>query len=153
MRIAAHRSPGSARHRAATSATRLPIISALRAFSLTSRITQRDGTTGRDAPGSRPLLYPGDPGPYRPAPPRSSRASGRLPGPGLLDDPGRAPAPRPGSPGVRRHPAGSPAITKPGPRAACCICGLDCRSEWCTGRRAMAARRPAGRRAGGRGMS
>ena len=51
------------------------------AFSLTSRITQRDGTTGRDAPGSRTLLYPGDPGPHRPAPPRRSRASGRLPEP------------------------------------------------------------------------
>jgi len=48
---------------------------------LTSRITQRDGTTGRDAPGSRTLLYPGDPGPHRPAPPRRSRASGRLPEP------------------------------------------------------------------------
>jgi len=43
------------------------------AFSLTSRITQRDSTTGRDAPGSRTLLYPGDPGPHRPAPPRRSR--------------------------------------------------------------------------------
>jgi hypothetical protein len=51
------------------------------AFSLTSRITQRDGRTGRDAPGSRTLLYPGDPGPHRPAPPRRSRASGRLPEP------------------------------------------------------------------------
>ena len=51
------------------------------AFSLTSRITQRDGTTGRDAPGSRTLLYPGDPGPHRPAPPRRPRASGRLPEP------------------------------------------------------------------------
>src|SRR6266568_3527866 len=51
------------------------------AFSLTSRITQRDGTTGRDAPGSRTLLYPCDPGPHRPAPPRRSRASGRLPEP------------------------------------------------------------------------
>ena len=39
------------------------------AFSLTSRITQRDGTTGRDAPGSGTLLYPDDPGPHRPAPP------------------------------------------------------------------------------------
>ena len=51
------------------------------AFSLTSRITQRDGTAGRDAPGSRTLLYPGDPGPHRPARPRRSRASGRLPEP------------------------------------------------------------------------
>jgi len=65
------------------------------AFSLTSRITQRDGTIGRDAPGSRTLLYPGDPGPHRPAPPRRSRACGRLPEPGLLDDSGLASASRP----------------------------------------------------------
>src|SRR6266568_3142363 len=31
--------------------------------------------------------------------------------------PGRRPPPGPGSPGVRRHPAGSPAILEPGPRA------------------------------------
>jgi hypothetical protein len=31
--------------------------------------------------------------------------------------PGRRPPPRPGSTGVRRHPAGSPAIPEPGPRA------------------------------------
>ena len=88
------------------------------AFSLTSRITQRDGTTGRDAPGSRTLLYPGDPGPHRPAPPRRSRASGRQPGtPAYPMIPGWRPPPGPGSPGVRRHPAGSPAIPQPGPRA------------------------------------
>jgi hypothetical protein len=57
------------------------ITAALCAFSPTSFITQRDGTTGRDAPDSRTLLYPGDPGPHRPAPPRRSRASGRLPEP------------------------------------------------------------------------
>jgi hypothetical protein len=51
------------------------------AFSVTSRITQRDGTTGRDAPDNCTLLSPGDPGPRRPAPPRRSRASGRLPEP------------------------------------------------------------------------
>jgi hypothetical protein len=98
---------------------RLPRISAgVCAFSLTSRITQRDGTTGRDAPGSRTLLYPGDPGPHRPAPPRRSRASGRLPEPGLPDDPGLASASRPRiARGDRRHPAGSPAIPEPGPRA------------------------------------
>ena len=31
--------------------------------------------------------------------------------------PGWRPPPGPGSPGVRRHPAGSPAIPEPGPRA------------------------------------
>ena len=38
--------------------------------------------------------------------------------PGLLDD-SRAGVrlPAPGSPGIRRHPAGSPAIPEPGPRA------------------------------------
>jgi predicted nucleotidyltransferase len=50
------------------------------AFSLTSRMTQRDGTTGRDAPGSRTSCTPGDPAPHGPTPPRRSRASGRLPG-------------------------------------------------------------------------
>jgi hypothetical protein len=82
--------------RLASPAMDLPSITAgVCAFSLTSRITQRDGTIGRDAPGSRTLLYPGDPGPHRPAPPRRSRASGRLPEPGLLDDSGLASASRP----------------------------------------------------------
>ena len=88
------------------------------AFSLTSRITQRDGTTRRDAPDSRTLLYPGDPGPHRPAPPRCSRASGRQPGtPAYPMIPGWRPPPGPGSPGDRRHPPGSPAIPEPGPGA------------------------------------
>jgi hypothetical protein len=88
------------------------------AFSLTSRITQRDGTTGRDVPDNCTLLYPGDPGPHRPAPPRRSRASGRAAGtPAYSMIPGWRPPPGPGSPGVRRHPAGSPAIPEPGPRA------------------------------------
>jgi hypothetical protein len=65
------------------------------AFSLTSRITQRDGTTGRDAPGSRNLLYPGDPD-------RTGRLHRDVHGrpaacrnPGLLDDSGVASASRP----------------------------------------------------------
>ncbi len=37
--------------------------------------------------------------------------------PGLLDDSGLASASRPRIAGVRRHPAGSPAIPEPGPRA------------------------------------
>jgi hypothetical protein len=87
------------------------------AFSPTSRITQRDGTTGRDAPDNCTLLYPGDPGPHRPAPPRRSRASGRLPEPPACSMiPGWRPPPGPGSPGIRRHPGGSPAIPEPGPR-------------------------------------
>ena len=89
------------------------------AFSLTSRITQRDGTTGRDAPGSRTLLYPGDPAP---APAGLHRDVHGRPAacrnPGLLDDSGLASASRPRvSPGVSRHPAGSPAIPEPGPQA------------------------------------
>jgi hypothetical protein len=94
------------------------------AFSLTSCITQRDGMTGRDAPGSRTLLYPGDPGPHRPAPPRRSRAPGRLPEPrhtrrfraGV-----RLPAPdRPGSAGIRSaaRPSRSP-VPEPGGIRAC----------------------------------
>ena len=86
----------------------------VRAFFLTSRITQRDGTKGRDAPGNCTLLYPGDPGPHRPAPPRRSRASAACRNPGLLDDSGpvsasrpriargpQAPGRQPGHPGAR----------------------------------------------------
>jgi hypothetical protein len=87
MRIAAHRSPGSARHRAATSATRPPTISAAPcAFSLTTHITQRDGRQGTDAPGSRT----------------------HVPEPGRWMCPGWRPSPR--SPAVSGHPADSPAV-------------------------------------------
>jgi hypothetical protein len=57
------RSPKSARHREPTITTHLAMQAGVCPFSLTSRITQRDSTTGRDAPGSRTLLYPGHPGP------------------------------------------------------------------------------------------
>ena len=65
------------------------------AFSLTSRITQRDGTTGRDAPGSRTLLYPAT----RDRAGRLHRDVHGRPAacrnPGLLDDSGLASASRP----------------------------------------------------------
>jgi hypothetical protein len=78
------RSPGSVAFRTLlTCISESSITAGVCAFSTTSRITQRDGTTWRDAPGSRTLLYPGDPGPHRPTPPRGSRASGRLPEPRL----------------------------------------------------------------------
>src|SRR6185312_10778027 len=52
MRIAAHGSPGSARHRAATSATRLPII--------TADIACQDGGVGlRNVTGRSWFLTPG----------------------------------------------------------------------------------------------
>ena len=106
--------PGSARTR-----THRPRITAgVCAFSLTSRITQREGTTGRDAPDNCTLLYPGDPGP---APVGSTaRFTGVRPPagtPACSMIPGWRPPPGPGSPGVRRNPADSPAIPEPGPRA------------------------------------
>ena len=65
------------------------------AFSLASRITQRDGTTGRDAPGSRTLLYPATRdrtgGLHRDVHGRPAACWN----PGLLDDPGLASASRP----------------------------------------------------------
>ena len=65
------------------------------AFSLTTRITQRDGRQGTDAPGSRTRV----PGP------------GRKPEPGRWMSPGWRPSPR--SPAVSGHPAGSPAVRSP----------------------------------------
>jgi hypothetical protein len=62
------------------------------AFSLTTRITQRDGRQGTDAPGSRTHV----PGP------------GRQPEPGRWMSPGWRPSPR--SPAVSGHPADSPAV-------------------------------------------
>jgi hypothetical protein len=99
------------------------------AFSLTTRITQRDGRQGTDAPGSRTLLYPGDPGPHRrlhrevhgrPAacrnpglPDDSGLASASRPriarrpqAPGRQPDHPRNPVPEPG--GIRAPPAGPP---------------------------------------------
>jgi hypothetical protein len=65
------------------------------AFSLASRITQRDGTTGRDTPGSRTLLYPATRdrtgGLHRDVHGRPAACLN----PGLLDDPGLASASRP----------------------------------------------------------
>ena len=59
------RSPVSAGHRQAIRRRSPTYRTALRAFSLTSRITQRDGNTAHDSPGSRTLLYPDGPGPPR----------------------------------------------------------------------------------------
>ena len=89
------------------------------AFSLTSRITQRGGRTGRDAPGSRIVLYPGDPGPHRPGATAATFTGARPPAgtPACSMIPAWRPPPGPGSSGVRRHPPGSPAIPDPGPRA------------------------------------
>ena len=93
---------------------------------LAPRITQRDGMSGRDLPGSRTLLYPSDPG-TAPADSIATFTGVRPPAgtPGLLDDPGLAPASRPriargpqapgrqpGHPGVR---SSSPAASgRPG---------------------------------------
>jgi hypothetical protein len=97
------------------------------AFFLAPRITQRDGMSGRDLPGSRTLLYPGDPG-TAPADSIATFTGVRPPAgtPGLLDDPGlvapasrpriargpQAPGRQPGHPGVR---SSSPAASgRPG---------------------------------------
>ena len=61
----------------------------------TTRITQRDGRQGTDAPGSRTHV----PGP------------GRQPEPGRWMSPGWRPSPR--SPAVSGHPADSPAVPEP----------------------------------------
>jgi hypothetical protein len=95
-----------------TTATQM--TAGVRAFSLTSRITQRDGTTGRDALGSRPSRTPA-----------TRNRTGRLHrdvhgrpaacrNPGLLDDPGLASVSRPRiargpqSPGRQARPSRSP---------------------------------------------
>jgi hypothetical protein len=69
------------------------------AFSLTSRITQRDGTTGRDAPGSPPSWTPA----IRDRTGRLHRDVHGVPAAcqnlGLLDIPGWRPPPDPGSSG------------------------------------------------------
>ena len=89
------RSQRPAAYTAKTSKIGLVITAGVCAFSLTSRITQRDGTTGRDAPGSRTLLSPAT----RDAPVGSTVTfTGVRPpagNPGLLDDPGLASASRP----------------------------------------------------------
>ena len=113
---------GSARPRAAISAAKLPSISAgVCAFSLTSRITQRDGTAGRDAPDSRTLLYPGD----RDRTGRLHRDVHGRPAacrnPGLLDDSGLVSASRPriarGPQAPGRQP-GHPGARSPSPAAS-----------------------------------
>src|SRR5882762_8641462 len=99
----------------------LEISAGLRAFSLTSRITQRDGTTGRDAPRSRTLLYPGD----RDRTGRLHRDVHGRPAacrnPGLPDDPGLASASRPriarGPQAPGRQP-GHPGARSPSPAAS-----------------------------------
>ena len=60
------------------------ISAAVRAFSLTARITQRDrcAITGRGRPGNCTLPRLGEPGPHRPGPPRRSRAWPPAGGPG-----------------------------------------------------------------------
>ncbi len=68
------------------------------AFSLTTRITQRDGRQGTDAPGSRTHV----PGP------------GRQPEPGRWMSPGWRPSPRsPAVSGHRRHPAVPESVLEP----------------------------------------
>jgi hypothetical protein len=85
------------------------------AFSLTSRITQRDGTPGRDAPGSRTLLYPAT----RDRTGRLHRdvhgrpAADRNPAHSMIPD--WRPSPGPGSPGAHRHPAALPFTSAPQP--------------------------------------
>jgi hypothetical protein len=74
----------------------------------------RPGATHRAAAP----FCPRRPGTHRSAPPSRSPAFGRLPEtPAYSMIPGWRPPPGPGSPGVRRYPAGSPAIPEPGPRA------------------------------------
>jgi hypothetical protein len=97
---------------------------------VTSRITQRDGATGRHAPGSRTLLYPGDPGPHR--------VSVACRNPGLLDDSGLASASRPriargpqasgrqpGHPGARILEPGGIRAFRTGSRSTPCAVTLD----------------------------
>ena len=88
------------------------------AFSPTSRITQRDGTTGRDAPDNCTPPVPRRPG-TAPAGSTATFTGVRPPAgtPAYSMIPGWRPPPGPGPPGVRRHPAASPAIPEPGPRA------------------------------------
>jgi hypothetical protein len=88
------------------------------AFSLTSRITQRDGTTGARRTGQPHPPVPRRPG-TAPAGSTATFTGVRPPAgtPACPMIPGWRPPPGPGSPGVRRHPAGSPAIPEPGPRA------------------------------------
>ena len=103
-----HRIPGSgALLRPSAHPLTAFISAAVCAFSPTSRITQRDGRQGTDAPGSRDRtgrLHRDVHG--RPAAGRN---------PGLPDDSGLASAFRPRIARVRRHPAGSPTI--PGTRS------------------------------------
>ena len=94
-------------------------ITSLCAFSLSSRITQRDATTGRDAPGSCTLLHPGARDRngqilcYVHGRPAAARNRGLLDGPGCVC----LPAPdRPGSAGAR--PSRSPVLEPGGIRAS-----------------------------------
>ena len=91
----------------------------------TSSITQRDGTTGRDAPDNCALLYPGDPGPRQRLRREVHGRPAACRNPGLLDDSGlasasrsriarspQAPGRQPGHPGAR---SSSPAASgRPG---------------------------------------
>ena len=82
------------------------ISAAVCAFSVTSRVTQRDGVAGRGHAGKPHLAAPRRPGTHWRAPPRRSGGGpDRLPKPGSLDAAGAGtlpPAPdHPGSPGIR----------------------------------------------------
>ena len=61
-------SPCRLRGRYSSAPRGAPITAGVRAFFLASLVAERNAGTGRDAPGSRTLLYPGDPGPRRPLP-------------------------------------------------------------------------------------
>jgi hypothetical protein len=79
------------------------------AFSVTSRVTQRDGVVGRGHAGKPHLAAPRRPETHWRAPPRRSGGPDRLPKPGSLDDarlaPFRLPRITPGPQASGRQPA------------------------------------------------
>jgi hypothetical protein len=79
------------------------------AFSVTSRVTQRDGVAGRGHAREPHLAAPRRPGTHWRAPPRRSGGPDRLPKPGSLDDarlaPFRLPRITPGLQASGRQPA------------------------------------------------
>jgi hypothetical protein len=78
------------------------------AFSLASRITRRDGTTRRNGPDSRTILYPAtrDRTGWLHRDVHGRPVAGRNPAYSMIPD--WLPPPGPGSPGAHRHPAGLP---------------------------------------------
>ena len=81
------------------------------AFSVTSRVTQRDGGTGHGHAGKPHLAAPRRPGTHWRAPPRHSGGLTACRSPGPLDDSRRAPFACPGSP---VSPGTRPAAGHPG---------------------------------------